>query len=178
MSDIIITKPEQILLPFAAREYIDTRRARRILGVSFPTLTRLAKNGLVDWLDGGKDSWKRIRYQSVVDFCDRVREQHKIPERRPKLSNPHLRYRDEDLLPFPLSDTITAKHALELLGLTHRRSMVRLIEEGRFEGYQLVAQSEWRVSRSSLLVYLDKRRARVQPGDPAAYKIPTVSVHF
>lgn len=161
MSEAII-KPEQILLPFAAREYIDTRRACRILGLWWPsvTLTRMAETGLIEWLDMGKGSWKRVRYKTVVDFCDRLRDDHKIADRRPKLS-PHLRHRDEDLLPFPLTDTITAQQALDALGFLKTDSLVRRIEEGCFDAYQLVpwAPTPWRVSRSSLIAYMDRLRS-------------------
>ncbi|MGB8887124.1 MAG: hypothetical protein WCC87_10405 [Candidatus Korobacteraceae bacterium] len=169
---------EQIVLPFAEREYIDARRACRILGVSYRTLMRLAKSEHIEWLDHGKISWKRVRYKSVVDFCDRLREEHKIADRRPQLSAAYLRHRDEDLLPFPLRDTMTAQQALQVLGFAKTDSLVRLIEEGRFEAYQLAQQAPWRVSRASLIAYLDRLRAPAPADDPARYKVCGKSPHF
>ncbi|MGC2108233.1 MAG: hypothetical protein WA655_01870 [Candidatus Korobacteraceae bacterium] len=169
----------QIVLPFAEREYIDARRACRILGVSYRTLMRLAMSGRVSWLDHGKLSWKRVRYKSVVNYCDRIREDHKIADQRPQLSAPYLRHKDEDLLPFPLQDTISAEQALEFLGFAKTDSLVRLIEEGRFEAYQLVPQAPWRVSRRSLLSYLDRLRSpNPASSDPRCYKVGDTSPHF
>ena len=169
-------EPQQRLLPFAEREYIDARRARHILGVSYRTLRRMAHSGLIEWLDYHKPSWRRIRYKSVVDFCDRVRMQHKIADRRPQLSSPYLRHKDEDLLPFPLSDSASASEALAALGLANTETLVRMVEEGAFEAYQFVPQAPWRVSRSSLQSFIEKSKA---PGDsPHRYKVPSISSHF
>lgn len=126
--------------PFAAKEYVDRRRACGILGVGLRTLERLAASGRVGYIDLRKKSHKRLQYQSIVDFCDRLRQESKIADRRPQLA-PHLRHRDEDLLPFPLADTIHAEEACELLGFRHLQPVVRLIEEGKFEAYQLAAQA-------------------------------------
>ncbi|MGO9731868.1 hypothetical protein [Mycobacterium sp.] len=108
---------------------------------------------------------------------DRLREEHKIADRRPQLSGPYLRHRDEDLLPFPLKDTLRAQQALAALGFAKTHSLVLLIEEGRFEAYQLVPQGPWRVSGSSLLAHLD--RARGPAGDiRRPYKVSSRSPHF
>ncbi len=70
------------------------------------------------------------------------------------LGAPYLRHRDEDLLPFPLTDTIHPEEACELLGFRRLQPVVRLIEEGKFEAYQLAAQAPWRISRSSLYAFM------------------------
>ena len=163
------------LLPFAQRECIDASRAMGILGVSYTTLARIALSGLIDWYDHGKTSPKSIRYQSLVDFCDGIRKQHRIPDRRPPLEG-GLRYRDEDILPFPLRETVSAPFAADAMGFIRITAVVRLIEEGRFEAYQLVPRARWRISRLSLLAYMDGLR-RPRP-HPRAYKATTVSPHF
>lgn len=159
-------------------EGIDAQRACRILGVSYRTLMRLAKRRSIEWLDDGKLSWKRVRYNSIVNFCDRLRMDHKIADRRPQLSAPYLRHRDEDLLPFPLQDTMSAQEVLPVLGFAKTDSVVRLIEEGCFEAYQLVLHAPWRVSRSSLLAYLDRVRGPASADDPYHYKVCGTSPHF
>ncbi len=171
--------PEQMALPFAAREYVDTRRACRILGVGYRTLQRFVSNGQIEWVSLGKVSWKRVRYKSVVDFCDRIRQQHKIASRRPPL-HPHLRHRDEDLLPFPLRDTMSSEEALAVLGLSNGNKGLRfaqMVEEGRFEAYQLIPQGPWRVSRSSLLAYMERARSPKGSTGPM-YKVPAATIHF
>lgn len=71
-----------------------------------------------------------------------------------------LRHRDEDILPFPLSDTIYSAEVLSALGYEDRRPLVNLIEEGRFDGYRLSAEYMWRISRSSFLRFLKKTQHR------------------
>lgn len=152
----------QLLLAFAEKEYVDNHRARRILRVSPPALGRLAQMGRICWVDYGKASWKRVNYQSIVDYCDHLRRAHKIPDRRPPLEPPYLRYRDVDLLPFPWGDTVTAQQAARALGYEKVDSVVTRIEAGCFEAYQIVPGSNWRVSRSSLLRFIEGAERRVR----------------
>ena len=96
----------QPLRPFAEKEYVDARRACNILGVSGQTMRRLAQSGALEMIAYRTLSWKKVRYHSIVRFCDSLRESYAIPDRRPKLSAPYLRHRDEDLLPFPMRITM------------------------------------------------------------------------
>jgi hypothetical protein len=169
---------EETLMPFAEREYVSMRRAMSILGVSEATLSRLVADGVVQWFNLGKTTWKRVRYQSLIEFCDQLRQQHKIESRRPPLGAPYLRYRDEDLLPFPLSDTIPSAEACAALGYIKTPSVVLLIEEGRFDAYQLVQRAPWRISRSSLLVFINRSRTAHTNKRGGAHKGPLVSPHF
>jgi hypothetical protein len=147
------------IIPCAARgcvhgEGIDAHRACGILGVSYGTLGRMVQGGMLEWADSEKLAWKRVRYYSIVEFCDRLRRDHSIRDRRLALSPGYVRHRDEDLLPFQLRDTMTAQEALSLLGLAKLHSLVRLHRNGCFDAYQFSPQAAWRVSRSSLLSYL------------------------
>ena len=65
-----------------------------------------------------------------------------------------MRYRDEDLLPFPLHDTVTAQEAARALGFEGLHPVVNRIESGCFEAYQIMPGSNWRVSRSSLMAFI------------------------
>ena len=163
--------------PITAIEYIDRRRACCILGVSLRTLERLAARGQIGYIDLSKKSHKRLHYQSLVYFCDRLRQKHKIADRRPVLAASYLRHRDEDLLPFPLADTIRAEEACELLGFRRLQPVVRLIEEGKFEAYQMAAQAPWRISRSSLYNFM-REVSRPVPDHPLRYRLPATSPHF
>lgn len=145
----------QLLLPFAEREYIDVKRAARILGVSHSTTLELHRDGEIEMIDYAKHKRKRVRYQSVVDFCDRLRKKHSIADRRPRLDAPFLRHRDDDLLPFSIEDTIGMEEVMEILGYSSRTPVYLMIEEGRFEAYQISNRNPWRISRSSLALYLD-----------------------
>lgn len=155
----------QLILPFAEREYVNVPRAAHILGVSFATIYRLASSRdggraplvLVSYRHGAR---KRVLYSSIVHFCDVLRARFYIADRRPPLDHPMFRHRDEDLLPFPLSDTIYSAEALGALGYEDRRPLTRLIEEGKFEAYQLWPESAWRISRTSFLKFLSETRDR------------------
>lgn len=153
------TCPE-LIPPFSDRAYVNVGRVTKILGVGISTVYRLSdhkdKGGrelltLVEYRSG---AWKRILYSSVVRFCDALLTRYGIEDRRPKPNSPIFRRRDEDLLPFPLSDTIGSLEVLEALGYADRRPMVNLIEEGRFDAYQLVPESAWRISRKSFAAFL------------------------
>lgn len=140
---------------------------------------RLVDGELLEWHDFDKASWKRVRYNSIVVFCDRLRADYGIADRRPVLSPPYQRHQDEDLLPFPLQDTMGSQEARTALGYAKTDSLVRLIEARCFEAYQFTPQAPWRVSRSSLVDHLDRSRSRaLAPADPNCYKVGTVSAHF
>ena len=145
---------EQFLLPFALKEYIDVPRARSILGVSTVTVLNLFSAGQIEMIDYAKHKWKKVRYQSIVDFCDRLRERYAIADRRPPIP-PMLRHRDADILPFPLAETITVEHAAEILGYATATPVLNMITEGRFDSYHFLPNSPWRISRSSLAHYLE-----------------------
>lgn len=143
------------LLLYAEKDYIDNRRARCILGVSPPALSRLVGLGYIRWTNYGKASWKRIHYPSVVNYCNYLREKHHIPDRRSPLQLPYLRYRDHELLPFPWADTVSAQEAARALGFEKVDSVVMRIEAGCFEAYQIMPNSNWRVSRTSLMLFIE-----------------------
>ena len=169
-----MTESSQLILPFAEREYVDVARCARILGVSWTTVHRLAatvdihNKPFISMVEYRRGARKRILYSSIVYFCDRLRNQYMIADRRPALTNPLFRHRDEDLLPFPLSDTISSLEALEAMGYHPRttRTLASLIEEGHFEAYRLVLDNPWRISRTSFAAYLHDVHTR--PSEAAA----------
>ena len=165
---------DQLLLPFAEREYIDMRRAMRILGLSHSSVRNLFLQEKISIVDYRKGSRKRVRYSSIVDLCDRLRAEAGIPDRRPKLDAPHFRHRDEDLLPFPLSDTIGIKDVQDILGYASRTPIYKMIEEGRFEAYKLAT---WRFSRTSFAAYMQYVRERESRGErtPASHNCFSLS---
>lgn len=149
----------QLLLPFAEEKTIDTRRCCSILHIQPPVLARLRVTPLMQ--DGeemclrayntSRGAPLRIDYQSLLRFVDYLRELHAIPDRRP----PKIfgRHRDEDLLPFPWSDTMFADEAADVLDV-HPATLRNYVEEGRFESYQIARGSDWRISRNSFARYL------------------------
>ena len=96
----------QLLLPFAEREYVDMPRACRILGASWTAVVGMAASGYLRLVDYRRNGHKRVHYATLVEHCNRLREEYAIPDRRPALACELLRYRDEDILPFALRDTI------------------------------------------------------------------------
>jgi hypothetical protein len=157
---------DQLILPFAEKEYLDVARTARIFGVGITTVYRLIRaysrcgHAAIKLVTYRPKARKRVLYSSIVGFCNFLRAKHGIPDRRPKLDHPVLRHRDEDLLPFPLSDTIYSAEALRALGHVDLRPLMHLIEEGRFEAYQLGPEFPWRISRSSFRRFLDETRDR------------------
>ena len=148
---------DQLLLPFAEKEYIDIGRTMRILGVCHSTVRKLYATGEIEIIDYEFRARKRVRYASVVALCDRLRTIYAIADRRPRLDASYLRHRDEDLLPFPLTDTIYAEDVERVLGYSDT-TVLRVLAEGRFDAYKLA--SCWRVSRSSLARYMAQVRDR------------------
>jgi len=157
------TSLDQLLLPFAEKEYVDTMRAARILGVSLTTVYALYEAGEIEMIGYAERKRKRVRYQSLVDLCDRLRLKYAIADRRPALSAAYLRHHDRDLLPFPLDDTLSIEEARVILGYESAKPISIMIEEGRFEAYQLTHHSPWRISRASLGAFLQSahRNARM-----------------
>lgn len=150
----------QLLLPFAEEKTIDTRRCCSILHIQPPVLARLRVTPLTPGSDEmclrayntSRGAPLRIDYQSLLRFVDHLRELHAIPDRRmPKIFG---RHRDEDLLPFPWSDTMFIDEAAEVVDV-HTSTILRHVEEGRFESYQLTRKSDWRISRTSFARYLE-----------------------
>jgi hypothetical protein len=153
-------KPDQMLLPFAEREYVSVKRAASILGVSHRVVLEMYDAGFIEMVDYAFAKRKRVRYKSLVDLCDQLREKFGIKDRRPRLDAPYLRYRDADVLPFPMSDTIYAKEACDVLGYGSVRSVHNMIEEGHFEAYHFTSNSPWRISRSSLYAFISAAQER------------------
>ena len=144
----------QMLLPFAEKEYVSVKRAASILGVAYRTVLDMYSRGLIEIIGYAAQKRKCVRYQSLVNLCDHLRAKYCIKDRRPKLDADFFRHRDADLLPFPLSDTINIKEACDALGYASLTPVYEMIEEGRFEAYQFMPISPWRISRSSLQAYI------------------------
>lgn len=151
----------QILLPFAEREWITLERTCLILGTTPKTVYQIedtcdeSGSPLIRVLSFGVAKRKRVLYKSVVEFCDYLAKKHSIPVQRPPLSNSLFRHRDEDLLPFPLSDTMSIVDANRYLGYESRGPVVNFIAEGRFYAYRLLDRGacQWRISRKSFAAW-------------------------
>lgn len=144
---------DSVLLPVPERLLIDVQRTQRILGTSHSNvLTLIRRKAIAAFQMAGGGRW-HIEYDSVLEFCDGLRTRFLICDRRPVRRG--LRWRDEELLPFPMRDTVRLEDAMQLLNLGYRATTA-LIEQGGFEAYQLSSLSEsapWRISRRSLEEY-------------------------
>lgn len=164
----LTSQPGQILLPFAEKEWISVERCCTILDIGVATFYRLRERRdphgrpLIEVTDYGLGRRQRVLYISIVAYCDRLRERHAIPDQRPPLPNPIFRHRDEDLLPFALSDTIYVPEALSCLGYDSKNVVFHLCEEGAFWAYQILPEpgSPWRISRSDFRRWLESCRNR------------------
>lgn len=157
---------DQLILPFAEKEYVSVSRTARILGVGLSTVHRMADPverggyGTLTAVSYRFRGQKRILYSSIVRFCDNLRARYGIQDRRPPLDHPIFRHRDADLLPFPLADTMGSQEALSALGYESKRPLFYLIEEGRFDAYMMGPEAVWRISRSSFRRFLAETRDR------------------
>jgi hypothetical protein len=160
MSEPALVPFAEIIVPFAEKECISVRRAARILGVSVFTVERLTKlknpqgRPLLALASYRRYAHKRVLYSSLVNFCCELRARYGIEDRWPPLASPLFRHREEDLLPFPLTDTISSAEALAALGYVNLRCLTDLIEEGKFDAYRLTPEGTWRISRSSFATFL------------------------
>lgn len=145
----------QGMLPFEESDTIDVRRVTSILHCEKQVVLRLLqiKEGLKAFQTMPHAPY-RIYYESLVDYLSDIRKKHGIPDRLPQIRLG--RYRDEDLLPFPWSDTITTLEAADMIGI-HESKVCLRIEAGSFEAYRLLDPkqegkrgSPWRISRSSV----------------------------
>ena len=92
--------PDQMILPFAEKEFVNVPRTARILGVSVSTVYRMAEmhdkggRALLSLVAYRRNARKRVLYASIVRFCDGLRNRYGITDRRPKLDHPMFRHRD------------------------------------------------------------------------------------
>ncbi len=161
----------RLVLPFQRNEDIDVARTAKILGVSTRLIIDLIEDGLLPGayrLVGTKSPY-RILYTSVVEYCENLRVRYCIADHRPPLAKGRRR-RDEDLLPFPLSDTMSVRECAQMLDCDPK-SIVKLIDVGHLVGYQIRVEtcgSPWRISRASLNRYVDNLHAMARRGMPSS----------
>jgi hypothetical protein len=152
------------LSPCLDEKAVDLARVQRVLAIDHNAVYWLRKHlypdgrPFLDVVGYGSGRLKRVLYRSLVEYCDYLRERYGIPDRRPRLDDPLLRHRDEDLLPFPLTDTIDTETARRATGYETTTPIRQMIEAGLFEAYRVLEAngSPWRISRSSFLRWLKK----------------------
>ena len=148
---------EQFAMPFRDYEMIDVARAEKILGASKNAVIRLIKAGhLAAMQRGGERGHWSVRYWSVVEYCDFLRKKHGIPDRRRELAHSGARWRDDELLPFALTDTLNVPLAMRVMDIP-KRTLHQKLEDGTIESYQLMDGWDWRISRTSLKAFHERR---------------------
>jgi hypothetical protein len=144
----------QIALPFAEKDEVSVTRTRKILGVSNKAVFYLIAHKQITAFRRGHLGNFFVSYPSLVAYCDRLRVKYEIPDLRPKREGIFGRYRDHELLPFPLEETITVETVADVLRYSVQRARM-LCEEGRFLSYKLHEQASWRISRPSFESFVD-----------------------
>lgn len=150
-------------LPFQQAEAVDARRVAKILAVSHHTVVRMMNRKLLRNYRVGLN-W-RIEYESVVEYCNELRVAYRVSEHQLLRKPARGRLRDEDLLPFPIAQTIYAKEVERRLDIG-RRPVIYLIEQGDLVGYQILidaAASPYRIYRPSFERYLASLHAQARP---------------
>ena len=145
----------KLALPFQRSAEVDKARVAKIFGVSQPTVFRMIEAKLFRTYPHPSGKGRRIEYDSVVAYCNRLRLEYRISEQmvRPPRGR---RLRDEDLLPFPLKDTVDLKYVCRVLDCDGSAAQ-HLIEEGALTGYQVQigrAGCPWRIYLPSLERYV------------------------
>jgi hypothetical protein len=148
------------LLPIPENKVIDADRAAGILNVSRTTIWDLLDEKLLRGYQLGRSQPWNILYDSVVELCDDLRLRFHIADRRKRKLKPGQRWRDDELLPFPAEDTISLNEAAVGLG-SQRKIVLHLIEEGKFDAYQLYERGSWRISKSSLFAFAAQKAEEV-----------------
>ncbi|QHN04385.1 hypothetical protein FTO74_14210 [Granulicella sp. WH15] len=149
-------KPK-LALPFQASATIDVDRASKILDVSRITMRRMLEKELFRayYLMDRPTCW-RIEYDSVVDYCDRLRVHYAISIPRSPLGPGRKRRRDEELLPFPKEQTVGVGLVMKVLDCSSP-TVSALIESGTLVAYQILINqpgSPWRIYRPSFERYV------------------------
>jgi len=166
----------KLALPWSEREEIDSQRAAKILGVSLPTMRRMLNAGCMRYYSlSGKESSVRILYESLVQYCDQLRVHFLIPARHTR--QPGRRLRDDQVLPFPLSETITVDEVRLLLHCSDR-SVVHLIDSGEIQAYRLLmgdCTTKWRINLPSVERYIAKLHRMAAPKQYAASSLRSES---
>lgn len=166
-------RPPKLELPFQRSAEIDKARVAKILGVSHATASRMVEAKLFRAYRSPGEKILRIEYDSVVAYCNRLRLEYRISEKM--IERPRgRRLRDEDLLPFPLKDTISLKEVCRVLDCDGSAAQ-RLIEEGALTGYQVQigrAGCPWRVHLPSLERYVASLHAEAAAA-PSPHRSPS-----
>ncbi len=142
-------------LPFQRNQEIDVERAARILAVTPSSIHRMVRERLLraySIQDAERSNqFLRVEYASVLEFVDNLRRCYHLPPR------PHTAGRplDRDILPFPMSETITLEEVYGHLDIS-RNTALKLLDTGEISGYKLrpVGNSPWRIGRPSFVAYL------------------------
>ena len=145
-------------LPFQMSQTIDAVRTRSILDVSHRTMTLLLDTGEIRGYHApGKPKHWRIEYDSVVEYCDKLRVHYHISDTRaPRKTGRHNRRRDSELLPFPKDETTSVSEVAKVLSVCST-SVVSLIQDGTLTAYQIVIDQRgcpWRIWEPSFERYL------------------------
>jgi hypothetical protein len=169
-------KAPGLALPFQKSSEIDVDRACKILGVTEKTLRRMLERQLIRGYrhTGVRAPW-HIEYESVVEYCDQLRVLHCISDQRGGLSGNRKRYRDHELLPFPLAETISIADVRKRLDCS-QDSVLHLIQSGSLVGYQVLFEQTgcpWRIWAPSLERYIESlhvmagKRTTSRPSAPS-----------
>jgi hypothetical protein len=159
-------------LPLPDKLAIDLSRVGRILACNKNVATHLVRAKYLAAYRIGTSPWL-VEYQSVVDLCDGLRVRYGIRDRRqPKQRNG--RWRDDDLLPFPIRDTITVEAVAAALERS-QYSVIKLLEAGAFDAYKLPTSRNWRISQTAFSKYIQRLRASFEASRQSAReKLPAV----
>ena len=156
-------------LPFPRNAEVDVARACRILDTNQKTVERMLREKLLRGykIKAGKKGRPtyRIEHASVVEYCDNLRILHHIAPRKATASS---RPPDNSILPFPPSETISVQEVADHLGVAPT-TVRKLFDSGSLIAYQLIVDSKspWRISRPSLVEYLQDLRRDAGPKRPS-----------
>jgi hypothetical protein len=157
-------------LPLPDKLAIDLNRVMSILGCNKNFATHLVRSKHLAAYRIGTSPWL-VEYQSVVDLCNGLRVRYGIRDRRDAKRH-NGRWRDEDLLPFPLRDTITVEAVAAALGRS-KYSVIKLVESGVFDAYRLPSFRNWRISQTSFHHYVQQLRSNFEAARQSArQKLP------
>jgi hypothetical protein len=163
----------KLALPIQRSAEIDIARVANIFGITVASARNMAEDHLFpgSYKVSSLTPW-RINYDAVVAYCNNLRLQYRISSRLPPLGKGR-RHRDEDLLPFPLAETISGREVSEALECS-RDTVSHLLDSGGLIGYRVRAQdvrgNPWRIWRLSLERYIASLHASAAANSASSHR--------